>query len=132
MSVTVINPATEETIATLEEAGGEETDAAVAGARAAFPAWRDVSPRDRGRLLRRLATLVEEHHEELARIESRNVGKPIGGARGEIGMVAQVFHYYAGAVDKHFGETIPVAGGVDMTFREPLGVVGSIVPWNFP
>ncbi|HEY8723136.1 MAG TPA: aldehyde dehydrogenase family protein [Gaiellaceae bacterium] len=132
MAVTVINPATEETIATLDEAGVEETDAAVARARAAFPAWRDVSPRDRGRLLRRLATLVEEHSEELARIESQNVGKPIAGARGEVGMVADVFHFYAGAVDKKYGETIPVAGGVDMTFREPLGVVGLIVPWNFP
>jgi acyl-CoA reductase-like NAD-dependent aldehyde dehydrogenase len=132
VTVTVINPATEETIATLESAGVEETDAAVARAKAAFPAWRDVSPRDRGRLLRRLATLVEEHGEELARIESQNVGKPIGGARAEVGMVADVFHFYAGAVDKKHGETIPVAGGVDMTFREPLGVVGLIVPWNFP
>jgi betaine-aldehyde dehydrogenase len=132
VAVTVINPATEETIATLEEAGVEETDAAVARARAAFPAWRDVSPRDRGRLLRRLATLVEEHSEELARIESQNVGKPIAGARGEVGMVADVFHFYAGAIDKKYGETIPVAGGIDMTFREPLGVVGLIVPWNFP
>jgi acyl-CoA reductase-like NAD-dependent aldehyde dehydrogenase len=128
----VLNPATEEPLAELESAGVEETDHAVAQAKAAFPAWRAVAPTDRARLLRRLATLVEEHHEELARIESRNVGKPIAGARGEIGMVAQVFHYYAGAVDKHFGETIPVAGGVDMTFREPLGVVGLIVPWNFP
>ena len=128
----VLNPATEEPLAELESAGVEETDAAVARAKAAFPAWRAVAPSDRARLLRRLATLVEEHHEELSRIESRNVGKPIAGARGEVGMVAQVFHYYAGAVDKHFGETIPVAGGVDMTFREPLGVVGSIVPWNFP
>src|SRR4051812_49015079 len=83
-------------------------------------------------LLRRLATLVEEHHEELSQIESKNVGKPISGARAEVGMVAQVFHFYAGAVDKHHGETIPVAGGIDMTFREPLGVVGLIVPWNFP
>src|SRR5437660_6842734 len=132
MSVTVINPATEETIATLDEAGVDETDAAVARAKGAFPAWRDVSPRDRGRLLRRLATLVEEHSEELARIESQNVGKPISGARGEVGMVADVFHFYAGAVDKKYGETIPVAGGVDMTFREPLGLVGLIVPWNFP
>jgi acyl-CoA reductase-like NAD-dependent aldehyde dehydrogenase len=130
--VIVLNPATEEPLAELESAGVEETDAAVARARAAFPAWRAVAPTDRARLLRRLATLVEEHHEELARIESRNVGKPISGARGEIGMVAQVFHFYAGAVDKHYGETIPVAGGVDMTFREPLGVVGLIVPWNFP
>jgi acyl-CoA reductase-like NAD-dependent aldehyde dehydrogenase len=132
VSLSVLNPATEETIATLEQAGVPEADAAVARAKAAFPAWRAVSPADRGRLLRRLATLVEEHHEELARIESQNVGKPISGARGEIGMVADVFHFYAGAVDKRYGETIPVAGGIDMTFREPLGVVGLIVPWNFP
>ncbi len=132
MSVDVVNPATEETIATLAEAGVAETDAAVARARAAYPAWRAVAPADRGRLLRRLATLVEEHHEEIAQIESRNAGKPISGARGEIGMVADVFHFYAGAVDKHHGETIPVGGGIDMTFREPLGVVGLIVPWNFP
>ena len=128
----VLNPATEETIAEVEASSAEQTDAAVARAKAAFPTWRAVAPADRARLLRRLATLVEEHHEELARIESRNVGKPIVGARGEVGMVAQVFHFYAGAVDKHHGETIPVAGGVDMTFREPLGVVGLIVPWNFP
>jgi acyl-CoA reductase-like NAD-dependent aldehyde dehydrogenase len=132
VTVTVVNPATEETIATLESAGVGETDAAVARAKAAFPAWRAVSPQDRGRLLRRLATLVEEHHEELSQIESGNVGKPINGARGEIGMVADVLHFYAGAVDKRHGETIPVAGGIDMTFREPLGVVGLIVPWNFP
>ena len=130
--LTVLNPATEQPIADLEQAGVEETDALVARARAAFPAWRAVEPTDRGRLLRRLATLVEEHHEELSRLESRNAGKPISGARGEIGMVADVFHFYAGAVDKHYGETIPVAGGVDLTLREPLGVVGLIVPWNFP
>jgi betaine-aldehyde dehydrogenase len=132
MALTILNPASEEPIAELDQAGVEETDAAVARARNAFPAWRAVAPTDRARLLRRLATLVEEHAEELARIESRNVGKPIRGARGEIAMVADVFHFYAGAVDKHHGETIPVAGGVDMTFREPLGVVGLIVPWNFP
>jgi acyl-CoA reductase-like NAD-dependent aldehyde dehydrogenase len=132
MSLAVVNPATEETIAELDEAGVEETDAAVERARRAFPQWRAVSPADRARLLRQLATLVEDHHEELSRIESRNVGKPIAGARGELAMVAQVFHFYAGAVEKHYGETIPVGGGVDMTFREPLGVVGLIVPWNFP
>jgi len=132
VTVSVVNPATEETIATLESAGVDDADAAVAQAKAAFPAWRAVSPADRGRLLRRLATLVEEHHEELSRIESANAGKPIAGARGEVGMVADVFHFYAGAVDKRHGETIPVAGGIDMTFREPLGVVGLIVPWNFP
>jgi betaine-aldehyde dehydrogenase len=132
VSLTVINPATEDVIAELEAAGVEETDGAVARARAAFPAWRAVAPADRARLLRRLATLVEERSEELARIESANVGKPITGARGEVQMVADVLHFYAGAVDKHHGETIPVGGGVDFTFREPLGVVGLIVPWNFP
>ncbi len=110
----------------------EETDAAVARARAAYPAWRAVAPSDRARLLRRLAALVEEHGEELALLETRNVGKPISDSRGEVGMVAEVFNFYAGAVDKHYGETIPVAGGVDLTFREPLGAVGLIVPWNFP
>jgi betaine-aldehyde dehydrogenase len=132
MTLTVLNPATEEPIAELQQASVEETDAAVARARGAFPAWRAVAPSDRARLLRRLATLVEEHGEELAQIESQNVGKPIAGARGEVGMVAQVFHFYSGAVDKHHGETIPVAGGVAATFREALGVVGLITPWNFP
>jgi acyl-CoA reductase-like NAD-dependent aldehyde dehydrogenase len=132
VTLTVVNPATEQPIAELEQAGIEETDAAVALATEAYPAWRAVVPADRARLLRRLATLVEEHAEDLAQIEPRNVGKPITGARGEIAMVAQVLHFYAGAVDKHYGDTIPVAGGVDMTFREPLGVVGLIVPWNFP
>jgi len=132
VALTVLNPATEQPIAELQQAGVEETDAAVARARAAYTTWRAVAPTDRARLLRRLATLVEEHSEELAQIESQNVGKPISGARGEIGMVAQVFHFYAGAVDKHYGETIPVAGGAALTFREPLGVVGLITPWNFP
>jgi acyl-CoA reductase-like NAD-dependent aldehyde dehydrogenase len=132
MIITVVNPATEEPIAELPSASVEETDAAVAAAKAAFPGWRAVTPSDRARLLRRLAALVEEHAEELALLETRNVGKPIQDSRGEVGMVAEVFYFYAGAVDKHHGETIPVAGGVDMTFRGPLGVVGLIVPWNFP
>jgi acyl-CoA reductase-like NAD-dependent aldehyde dehydrogenase len=131
-TLTVLNPATEQPIAQLPQVGVEETDAAVARAKAAFPAWRAVAPLDRSRLLRRLATLVEENADELSRIESQNVGKPIAGARAEVAMVANVFHFYAGAVEKHYGETIPVAGGIDMTFREPLGVVGLIVPWNFP
>jgi acyl-CoA reductase-like NAD-dependent aldehyde dehydrogenase len=132
MRLTVLNPATEEPIAELEQAGVGGADEAVARAKEAYPAWREVAPADRARFLRRLATLVEENAEELAEIESRNVGKPISGARGEIGMVAQVFHFYAGAVDKHHGQTIPAAGGIAATFREPLGVVGLIVPWNFP
>ena len=128
----VLNPATEKPIAQLERAGVEETDRAVAAARAAYPAWRAVKPADRARLLRRVAALVEEHIDGLARLETSNVGKPLGDSRWEMGMVADVFHFYAGAVEKHYGETIPVAGGVDLTFREPLGVVGLIVPWNFP
>jgi acyl-CoA reductase-like NAD-dependent aldehyde dehydrogenase len=130
--VLVVDPATEQTIVELEQDGREETDEAVERAKRAFPAWRAVSVEDRGRLLRRVATLVEEHAEELASLESRNVGKPIGGARAEVAMVARVFHFYAGAVDKHGGSEIPVSGGIDITFREPLGVVGLIVPWNFP
>jgi acyl-CoA reductase-like NAD-dependent aldehyde dehydrogenase len=130
--VLVVDPATEETIAELEQADRDAADEAVERAKRAFPAWRAVSVEDRGRLLRRVATLVEEHAEELAAIESRNVGKPISGARAEMAMVARVFHFYAGAVDKHGGAEIPVSGGIDVTFREPLGVVGLIVPWNFP
>ena len=128
----VLNPATGKSIAQLDRAGVEETDRAVAAARAAYPAWRAVKPADRARLLRRVAALVEEHIDGLARLETSNVGKPLGDSRWEMGMVADVFHFYAGAVEKHYGDTIPVAGGVDLTFREPLGVVGLIVPWNFP
>jgi betaine-aldehyde dehydrogenase len=128
----VLNPATAKPIAQLDRAGVEETDRAVAAAKAAYPAWRAVKPADRARLLRRVAALVEEHIDGLARLETSNVGKPLGDSRWEMGMVADVFHFYAGAVEKHYGETIPVAGGVDFTFREPLGVVGLIVPWNFP
>jgi acyl-CoA reductase-like NAD-dependent aldehyde dehydrogenase len=130
--IVVVNPATEETITEVPGASVDDTDRAVDAARSAFPAWRAVAPADRARLLRRLAALVEEHGEELALLETRNVGKPIQDSRGEVAMVAEVFHFYAGAVDKHYGETIPVAGGVDLTLREPLGVVGLIVPWNFP
>jgi acyl-CoA reductase-like NAD-dependent aldehyde dehydrogenase len=132
MTIRVLNPATETAVAELDEAGVAETDGAVAAARAALPAWRALPPRDRATLLRRLAMLVEEHGEELALLETRNVGKPISDSRGEVEMVSDVFHFYAGAIDKHHGQTIPVAGGIDMTFHEPLGVVGLIVPWNFP
>jgi betaine-aldehyde dehydrogenase len=132
MSLIVLNPATEQPVAELDEAGVEEADAAVEAARAAFPGWAAVTPADRARMLRKLASLVEEHAEELALLETRNVGKPISDSRGEVAMAAEVFQFYAGAVDKHHGETIPVPGGIDMTFREPLGVVALIVPWNFP
>jgi betaine-aldehyde dehydrogenase len=128
----VIEPATEKVMAELHEATVEEADAAVARAKAAFPAWKAVSPKDRANLLRRIGATVEKHLEELAQLEARNVGKPISDARGEVGMVADVFNYYAGAPERLAGKTIPVAGGVDMTFREPLGVVALIIPWNFP
>jgi len=132
VSLAVIEPATARPMAEVPRGGVEEVDAAVARAKAAFPAWRDVAPADRARLMRRLADALEAEHEELATLEARNAGKPIGGARGEIGAVIENFRYYAGAPERLVGKTIPVAGGVDMTFREPLGVVGLIVPWNFP
>ncbi len=128
----VVEPATEGVLAELPHAGVEETDAAVARARAAFGAWRSVAPADRAKLLLRLSEIVGERLERIALLEARNVGKPIGDARGEISMVAETFRYMAGAPERLIGDTIPVAGGVDMTFREPLGVVGLIVPWNFP
>jgi betaine-aldehyde dehydrogenase len=128
----VFEPATEQVLAELPRASEEDADAAIARAKSAFPAWRAVKPGDRAKLLRSLARRVEESLEELATLEARNVGKPISDARGEIGMVVDVFDYYAGAPERLLGDTIPVAGGVDMTFREPLGVVGLITPWNFP
>jgi betaine-aldehyde dehydrogenase len=128
----VVDPATEQELAELPRAGVEETDAAVARAKEAFPAWRAVTPTDRAALLHSLAAHLAEHREDLAKTESRNVGKPIADARGEMEMVAETFRYYAGAPERLLGQTIPVAGGADMTFREPLGVVGLIVPWNFP
>jgi acyl-CoA reductase-like NAD-dependent aldehyde dehydrogenase len=128
----VLEPATEGVLETVPRAGVEEVDAAVARAKAAYPAWRSVAPGDRARLLLGVAALVEDRLEELATLEARNAGKPIGDARGEIGMVAETFRYYAGAVERNLGDTIPVAGGVAMTFHEPLGVVGLITPWNFP
>jgi betaine-aldehyde dehydrogenase len=130
--IAVVEPATAEIMAEVPQAGIEETDAAVARAKQAFPAWRAISPGNRSSLLHKLANAVEEKLEDLARLEARNAGKPIGDARGEMGMVAETFRYYAGAPERNTGKTIPVAGGIDMTFREPLGVVGLITPWNFP
>ncbi len=130
--IEVIEPATEQVMAEVPRAGVAEVDAAVAAAKAAFPAWRAVAPAERAALLRRLADAIEERAEELAVLEARNAGKPIGDARGEMGMVVETVRFYAGAPERLLGQTIPVAGGVDMTFREPLGVVGLIVPWNFP
>jgi acyl-CoA reductase-like NAD-dependent aldehyde dehydrogenase len=132
MTLTVLEPATEAVLAEIPRAGTEEADAAVARAKAAYPAWRAVAPADRAKLLYGLADLLASRQEELAVLEARNAGKPIGDARGEMGMVVDTFRYYAGAVERTLGDTIPVAGGVAMTFREPLGVVALITPWNFP
>jgi acyl-CoA reductase-like NAD-dependent aldehyde dehydrogenase len=128
----VIEPATEEVLEEIPRAGVEEADEAIALAKEAFPAWKAIAPDERGLLLRRLSAAIEDAADELATLEARNVGKPISDARGEVGMVANVFGYYAGAPERLLGNTIPVAGGVDVTFREPLGVVGLITPWNFP
>jgi acyl-CoA reductase-like NAD-dependent aldehyde dehydrogenase len=130
--LTVLEPATEAVLEEVPCAGIEEVDEAVARARAALPAWRGLAPGARAAQLRALADKVEEHLEELALLEARNAGKPIGSARGEIGMVVDTFRYYAGAPERPMGDTIPVAGGQAFTVREPLGVVGLIVPWNFP
>jgi betaine-aldehyde dehydrogenase len=130
--IAVVEPATGRVMAEVEQADVERTDEAVARAKAAYPAWRAVTPADRAQLLHRLADALDSHREELATLEARNAGKPINDARGEIGMVVDTFRYYAGAPERLLGKTIPVAGGIDMTFREPLGVVGLITPWNFP
>jgi len=128
----VLEPATEEVLAEVPRATAADVDAAVARAKAAWPAWRAVAPGDRATLLRRLADTIADHHEELSVLEARNAGKPIGDARGEMGMVVDTFRYYAGAPERLLGDTIPVAGGLGFTVREPLGVVGLITPWNFP
>jgi betaine-aldehyde dehydrogenase len=132
MTLAVLEPATEEVLAEIPRAGADEADAAVARGKAAYPAWRAVGPADRARLLHRLADALAAEHERLSVLEARNAGKPIGDARGEMSMVVDTFRYYAGAVERNLGDTIPVAGGVAMTFREPLGVVALITPWNFP
>jgi betaine-aldehyde dehydrogenase len=128
----VLEPATERVLETVPRGGVEAVDAAVARAKGAYPAWRAIAPADRAALLRRLADAVAHDLEALAVLEARNAGKPIGDARGEIGMVVDVFRYYAGGPERLLGDTIPIAGGMAFTVREPLGVVGLITPWNFP
>jgi acyl-CoA reductase-like NAD-dependent aldehyde dehydrogenase len=128
----ITNPATEEQIAVVANQGVEETDQAIERASRAFPGWRNVTPVDRARLLRRFAEIVDAHVEELAQLEVANAGHTISNARWEAGNVRDVLAYYSGAPERHAGRQIPVAGGVDLTFYEPLGVVGIIVPWNFP
>ncbi len=129
-----INPATEEVFAEVAAAGLPEVELAVEGAQKAFEKiWRDLSPGKRTEILFNVARVLRDNLESLAQLESRNVGKPIADARDEIALGARVFEYYAGAVTKFFGQTIPVArGGLDFTLRQPMGVVAAIVPWNFP
>jgi acyl-CoA reductase-like NAD-dependent aldehyde dehydrogenase len=131
-TLSVLEPATEAVLEEIPRADAADVDAAVARAKAAYPSWRALAPGRRAELLHRLATRLEEAREELAVLEARNAGKPIGDARGEMGMVAATFRYYAGAPERLLGDTIPVEGGQAFTVREPLGVVGLIVPWNFP
>jgi acyl-CoA reductase-like NAD-dependent aldehyde dehydrogenase len=128
----VINPATEDVVRSVPLATLEETDAAIARASAALPAWRAVAPGDRARLLRRFAEAVDGALEELAALEVLNAGHTIGNARWEAGNVRDVLHYYSAAPERLFGKQIPVPGGLNVTFHEPVGVVGVIVPWNFP
>ena len=130
--IEVVEPATERVIAEVPRAGAQETDAAIERAASAFPAWSAIAPGARSSLLHGLADALHARREELARLEARNVGKPISDARAEMDMVVRTFRYYAAGPERLLGDTIPVAGGVAMTFHEPLGVVGVIVPWNFP
>jgi acyl-CoA reductase-like NAD-dependent aldehyde dehydrogenase len=128
----VINPATEKLVTTLQEADVAHTDEIIAKAAKAFLTWKKVSPGDRANLLRRFSATVTAHREELAQLEITNSGHTRGNALWEADNVANVLNYYAGAPERLFGKQIPVAGGVDITFKEPIGVVGIIVPWNFP
>ncbi len=131
--INLIEPATGEPLAKIEQASADDVDRAARAAEKAFAGWRKINPRERGRILLKLASLIRDHAEELSRAESRNVGKPIRDSRGEVGLAADCFEYYAGTTNKVFGQTIPAAApGVLMTFREPVGVCGIIVPWNFP
>ncbi|MFL4475117.1 aldehyde dehydrogenase family protein [Paeniglutamicibacter sp. MACA_103] len=129
---TVLNPATGNAIQDVALANVETTDRAIEAAAKAFVAWRQVAPSDRAMLLRRFATAVDNDLENLAAMEVANAGHTIGNARWEAGNVRDVLTYYSAAPERHTGLQIPVAGGVDLTFHEPLGVVGVIVPWNFP
>jgi len=128
----VINPATEEVVGRIEMADADAVAGAVGRARHAFEGWRRVAPGDRAGILRRFGDLVDAAREELADLEVAEAGHPIGNARWEAGNLRDVLHYYAGTPERLTGRQIPVAGGLDVTIREPLGVVGLIVPWNFP
>ncbi len=128
----VINPATAAPVVEVPLASSTDADRAIESAHAAFPAWKAMPPGDRAALLRRFAAVVDAHVDELAELEVRNAGHTWGNARWEARNVRDCLNYYAGAPERLFGRQIPVPGGVDITFHEPLGVVGVIVPWNFP
>jgi len=129
----VTNPATGATARTVAQAGAEDADRAVRAAAKAFEEWGSHRPQHRARILLRWADLLEEHADELALLETRDMGMAIGDARWCVGNAATVMRYYAGAVDKFFGSTIPVdRDGIVLTFREPIGVAALITPWNFP
>jgi betaine-aldehyde dehydrogenase len=134
VATTLIEPATGAALTTVNQANVDDVDRAVRAAERAFRGeWRSINTRDRGRMLLRLAQLIRDNADELAILEARNVGKPIRDARDEVGLAANVFEYYAGATNKVSGQTIPAAApGVLLSFREPVGVCGIIVPWNFP
>ena len=132
LSYDVVNPATEQVVRTVAQFDADQTDAAISVAAQAFPAWRAVAPADRGRLLRRFAEAIDGDLENLARLEVLNAGHTIGNARWEAGNARDVVQFFSAAPERLYGRQIPVAGGVDVTFKEPLGVVGVIVPWNFP
>ncbi len=132
MTTTLINPTTGQDLREVHSASEADTDAVIARAHDAFPAWRDLAPGERARLLRAFAAVVDAHNEELAQLEVANAGHTIGNARWEAGNVRDVLNYYSATPERLLGKQIPVAGGIDLTFHEPLGVIGVIVPWNFP
>ena len=129
---TVINPATEQPVTEVVQSTAEQADAAIVRAVRAQESWRALAPGDRARLLYRFAAEVDAHIDELAALETAGSGHPVGAARWEAGQVRDVLAYYAAAPERMTGQQIPVPGGLDVTFKEPVGVVGLIVPWNFP
>src|ERR1051325_3540233 len=131
---TLINPATEETFAEIAAAGVEDVNAAVESSHRAWESgWRDLNPGKRSEILFNISRALRDNLEQIAELETLHIGKPISDARDEAALGARVFEYYAGAVTKFCGQTIPVArGGFDFTLRQPMGVVAAIVPWNFP
>ena len=131
---TLVNPATEESFAEVAAAGNADVEAAVESAQRAWEGgWRDLTPGKREALLHAVARKLRENQEEIAQLERLHIGKPIADARDEAGLGARVFEFYAGAVTKFGGQTLPVArGGLDFTLRQSMGVVAAIVPWNFP